>query len=55
MHMLAELSLEPECHRGHGAVHDAVNWGVRVARLRLALAGCRCRPGNDRRIRLGWM
>ena len=24
VHMLAELSLEPECRRGHGAVYDAV-------------------------------
>ena len=27
VHMLAELSLEPECRRGHGAVYDAVNAG----------------------------
>ena len=40
VHMLAELSLEPECRRGHGAVYDAVNCGqVQVARLRRALAG----------------
>ena len=39
VHMLAELSLEPECRRGHGAVYDAVNAGqVQVARLRRALA-----------------
>src|SRR5487761_1500489 len=38
--MLAELSLEPECRRGHGAVYDALNAGrVRVAQLRRALAG----------------
>src|SRR5271165_2565230 len=38
--MLAELCLEPECRRGHGAVYDALNCGeVRVARLRLALSG----------------
>ena len=37
--MLAELSLEPECRRGHGAVYDAVYAGrVQVARLRRALA-----------------
>ena len=40
VHMLAELSLEPECRRGHGALYDAVNHGrVQVARLRRALAG----------------
>ncbi len=39
VHMLAELSLEPECRRGHGAVYDAVNHGqVQVAPLRRALA-----------------
>ena len=27
VHMLAELSLEPECRRGHGAVYDALNVG----------------------------
>lgn len=27
VHMLAELSLVPECRRGHGAVYDAVNSG----------------------------
>ena len=38
--MLAELCLEPECRRGHGAVYDALNCGeVRVARLRRALSG----------------
>ena len=47
VHMLAELSLEPECRRGHGAVYDAVNAGqVQIARLRRALAACRCRPGR---------
>ena len=40
VHMLAELSLEPECRRGHGGVFDAVSAGrVQVARLRVALAG----------------
>ena len=30
--MLAEVSLEPECRRGHGAVYDALNCGqVRFA------------------------
>ena len=39
VHMLAELSLEPEHRRGHGALYDAVNAGqVQVARLRRALA-----------------
>ena len=38
--MLAELSLEPECRRGHGAVYDALNCGqVQIGRLRRALAG----------------
>src|SRR6266700_4066557 len=40
VHMLAELSLEPECRCGHGAVYDALNCGqVQVARLRGARAG----------------
>ena len=39
VHMAAELSLEPECRRGHGAVYKALNRGqVQVARLRWALA-----------------
>jgi len=39
VHMLAELSLEPECRRGHGAVYDAISSGrVQIARLRWALA-----------------
>jgi hypothetical protein len=25
LHMLAELSLEPECRRGHGAVYDVIS------------------------------
>ena len=50
--MLAELSLEPECRRGHGALYDAVNCGqVRVARLRRALAALPL-PVDDGRIRL---
>ena len=33
VHMLAELSLVPECRRGHGAVYDAVNSGrMQIAR-----------------------
>src|SRR4051812_40694141 len=36
--MLAELSLEPECRRGHGGVYDALNCGdVVIGRLRRAL------------------
>jgi hypothetical protein len=53
VHMLAELSLEPECRRGHGAVYDAVNAGqVQVARLRRALAGLPLPAWADGRIRL---
>jgi len=53
MHMLAELSLEPECRRGHGALYDAVNAGrVQVARLRRALAGLPLPAWGDGRIRL---
>ena len=51
--MLAELSLEPECRRGHGAVYDAVSCGVvEVARLRRALAGLPLPAWGDGRIRL---
>jgi hypothetical protein len=53
VHMLAELSLEPECRRGHGGVFDAVSAGrVQVARLRVALAGLRLPAWEDGRIRL---
>jgi hypothetical protein len=53
VHMLAELSLEPECRRGHGAVYDAVNAGqVQVAGLRLALAALPLPAWPDGRIRL---
>jgi hypothetical protein len=53
VHMLAELSLEPECRRGHGAVYDAVNAGqVRIARLRRALAALPLPAWEDGRIRL---
>jgi hypothetical protein len=53
VHMLAELSLEPECRRGHGAVYDAVNAGqVRIARLRRALAALPLPRWDDGRIRL---
>ena len=53
VHMLAELSLEPECRRGHGALYDAVNAGqVQVARLRRALAALPLPRWDDGRIRL---
>ena len=53
VHMLAELSLEPECRRGHGGVFGAVSAGrVQVARLRVALAGLPLPAWDDRRIRL---
>ncbi len=53
VHMLAELSLEPECRRGHGGVFDAVSAGrVQVARLRVALACLPLPAWDDRRIRL---
>ena len=53
VHMLAELSLEPECRRGHGGVYDAVNAGrVQIARLRRALAGLPLPAWDDGRIRL---
>jgi hypothetical protein len=53
VHMLAELSLEQECRRGHGAVYDAVSCGVvEVARLRRALAGVPLPAWPDGRIRL---
>src|SRR5271170_6334843 len=53
VHMAAELSLEPECRRGHGAVYDALNCGqVRIGRLRRALAGLPLPAWPDGRIRL---
>ena len=53
VHMAAELSLEPECRRGHGAVYKALNRGqVQVARLRWALAALPLRAWDDGRIRL---
>ncbi|MBV9205599.1 MAG: transposase [Actinobacteria bacterium] len=53
VHMLAELSLEPECRRGHGAVYDAINCGeVRIGRLRRALAALPLPAWDDGRIRL---
>jgi hypothetical protein len=51
--VLAELSLEPEHRRGHGALYDAVNRGrVDIARLRRALAGVPLSAWPDGRIRL---
>ena len=53
VHMLAEVSLEPECRRGHGAVYDALNSGqVQVARLRRALSAIPLPAWGDGRIRL---
>ena len=53
VHMLAELSLVPECRRGHGAVYDAVNSGrVQIARLRRSLAALPFPAWTDGRIRL---
>ena len=53
VHMLAELSLEPEHRRGHGALYDAVNRGrVDIARLRRALAALPLPGWEDGRIRL---
>jgi hypothetical protein len=53
VHMLAELSLVPECRRGHGAVYDGVNSGrVQIARLRRSLAALPFPAWADGRIRL---
>lgn len=53
VHMLAELSLVPECRRGHGAVYGAVNSGrVQIARLRRSLAALPFPAWPDGRIRL---
>jgi hypothetical protein len=53
VHMLAELSLEPECRRGHGAVYDALNCGeIHFARLRRALPALPLPAWDDGRIRL---
>jgi DDE superfamily endonuclease len=53
VHMAAELSLEPECRRGHGAVYQALNRGrVQIARLRWALAAVPLPAWDDGRIRL---
>jgi DDE superfamily endonuclease len=51
--MLAELSLEPECRRGHGAVYDAVNAGqIAFAPLRWSLIALPLPAWPDGRIRL---
>jgi hypothetical protein len=51
--MLAELSLEPECRRGHGGVCDALNRGeVVIGRLRRAVDAVALRRWDDGRIRL---
>ncbi len=53
VHMLAELSLEPEHQRGHGALYDALNCGnVQFGRLRRALARMPLPAWPDGRIRL---
>ena len=39
VHMLAELSLEPEHRRGHGALYDAVNCGQVADRAAALVAG----------------
>jgi hypothetical protein len=53
VHMLAELSLEPEHRRGHGAAYDALNAGrVDAGRLRWALAALPLPAWPDGRIRL---
>ncbi len=53
VHMLAELSLEPECRRGHGALYDAVNCGrIQIGRLRRSLACLPLPAWDDGRIRL---
>jgi DDE superfamily endonuclease len=51
--MLAELSLEPECRRGHGGVCDALNSGdVVITRLRRALGAVPLPQRDDGRTRL---
>ena len=53
VHMLAGLSLVPECRRGHGAVYDAVSSGrVQIGRLRRSLAALPFPAWADGRIRL---
>ena len=50
--MLAELSQEPECRRGHGACRRGSCGRIQVARLRRALAGLPLPAWEDGRIRL---
>ena len=53
VHMLAELSLEPEHQRGHGSLYDALNCGqVQFGRLGWALARLPLPCWGDGRIRL---
>jgi hypothetical protein len=53
VHMLAELSLEPECRRGHGGLYGALNSGeIAVGRLRTALSALPLPAWDDGRIRL---
>ena len=56
VHMVAELCLELDCRRGHGAVHDALDCGeVRIGRgsARAGLGGPACMPGTGRQRRDG--
>ena len=48
VHMLAELSLEPEYRRGHGAMYDAVESRARSRSRGCAgrWRACRCQPGT---------
>jgi hypothetical protein len=58
VHMLAELSLEPECRRGHGALYDAVSRPLTPTAALTAdnpgpsgrPAGCRSSRGADRAV-----
>ena len=46
---LVDLSLAPECRRGHGAVSDGLNRGsIEIARLRRSLAGLALPRVGDR-------
>jgi DDE superfamily endonuclease len=52
VHMLAELCLEPECHRGHGGVYDVLNCGeVVIWGLRRTVDAVPLRRWDDGRIR----
>jgi DDE superfamily endonuclease len=53
VHMLAELSLEPEHRRGHGTLYGALNRArADIARLRWSLAALPLPAWKDGRIRL---